>query len=94
MSSASVDILDQLPILPQRHAIVTGDCVRTPIQVRIDKVRPTPNSHDPEFIKNWLNKDNLISYETTCKKWIGDEESQCEASDASETLETNIDEEY
>ena len=94
VSSASADILDQLPILPQRHAIVTGDCVRTPIQVRIDKVSPTPNSHDPEFIKNWLNKDNLIPYETTCKKWIGDEESQCEASDASETLETNIDEEY
>lgn len=94
VSSASVDILDQLPILPQRHAIVTGDCVRTPIQVRIDKVSPTPNSHDPEFIKNWLNKDNLIPYETTCKKWIGDEESQCEASDASETLETSIDEEY
>lgn len=94
VSSASVDILDQLPILPQRHAIVTGDCVRTPIQVRIDKVSPTPNSHDPEFIKNWLNKDNLIPYEATCKKWIGDEESQCEASDASETLETSIDEEY
>lgn len=94
VSSASVDILDQLPILPQRHAIVTGDCVRTPIQVRIDKVSPTPNSHDPEFIKNWLNKDNLILYETTCKKWIGDDESQCEASDASETLETSIDEEY
>ena len=91
VSSASMDILDQLPILPQRHAIVTGDCVRTPIQVRIDKVSPTPNSHDPEFIKNWLNKDNLIPYETTCKKWIGDEESQCEASDASETLETSID---
>ena len=94
VSSASADILDQLPILPQRHAIVTGDCVRTPIQVRIDKVSPTPNSHDPEFIKNWLNKDNLIPYETTCKKWIGDEESQCEASDVSEPLETNIDEEY
>ena len=91
VSSASMDILDQLPILPQRHAIVTGDCVRTPIQVRIDKVSPTPNSHDPEFIKNWLNKDNLIPYETTCKKWIGDEEAQCEASDASETLETSID---
>jgi hypothetical protein len=27
-------------------------------------------------------------------KWIGDEESQCEASDVSEPLETNIDEEY
>ena len=74
VSSASADILDQLPVLPQRHAIITGDCVRTPIQVRIDNVSPTPNSHDPEFVKNWLDKDNVIPYENTCKKWIDEEE--------------------
>lgn len=73
VSSASADILDQLPVLPQKHAILTGDCVRTPIQVRIDNVSPTPNSHDPEFIKNWLDKDNLISYDQTCMKWRGEE---------------------
>ena len=74
VSSASADILDQLPVLPQRHAIITGDCVRTPIQVRVDNVSPTPNSHDPEFVKNWLDKNNVISYEKTCLKWIGREE--------------------
>jgi len=83
VSSASADILDQLPILPQRHAILTGDCVRTPIQVRIDNVCPTPNSHDPEFIKNWLDGDNLIQYERTCKKWIGEEERPQEDEDVS-----------
>lgn len=42
ISSANADLLDQLPIIPQQHAIITGDCVRTPIQVRIDDVSPTP----------------------------------------------------
>lgn len=70
VSSASADILDQLPVLPQQHAIVTGDCVRTPIQVRIDDVSPTPNSHNPKFVENWLKEDLNIPYEETCKKWL------------------------
>jgi len=69
VSSASADILDQLPIIPQQHAIVTGDCVRTPIQVRIDDVFPTPNSHNPKFIDQWLS-DVRIPYEETCDRWI------------------------
>lgn len=69
VSSASADILDQLPIIPQQHAIITGDCVRTPIQVRIDNVNPTPNSHNPKYIERWL--DNIhIPYEETCNKWL------------------------
>ena len=72
VSSASADILDQLPIIPQQHAIITGDCVRTPIQVRIDDVNPTPNSHNPKYIEKWL--DNLeIPYKETCDKWLGKE---------------------
>lgn len=69
VSSASADILDQLPIIPQQHAIITGDCVRTPIQVHIDHVNPTPNSHNPEYIKRWLS-DMEIPYESTCNKWL------------------------
>lgn len=75
ISSANADLLDQLPIIPQQHAIITGDCVRTPIQVRIDDVFPTPNSHNPEFIKNWITINEKIDqptiYEETCKRWIG-----------------------
>lgn len=85
VSSASADILDQLPVLPQRHAIITGDCVRTPIQVRINNVSPTPNSHDPEFVKNWLDRDNVIPYTKTCKKWIGMEEEVPQRDSDSET---------
>lgn len=70
VSSASSDILNQLPIIPQQHAIITGDCVRTPIQVRIDDVNPTPNSHNPKFIEKWLD-DLRIPYEDTCKNWLG-----------------------
>jgi hypothetical protein len=69
ISSANADILEQLPIIPQQHAIITGDCVRTPIQVRIDNVDPTPNSHNPKFIERWLDKDFQIPYEETCKQW-------------------------
>lgn len=72
VSSASADILDQLPIIPQQHAIITGDCVRTPIQVRIDDVNPTPNSHNPEYIGRWL-EDIKIPYDSTCDKWLGKE---------------------
>jgi len=70
VSSANADILDQLPIIPQQHAIITGDCVRTPIQVRIDDVSPTPNSHNPKYIKNWLT-DLKIPYDETCDTWLG-----------------------
>ena len=73
ISSANADLLEQLPIIPQQHAIITGDCVRTPIQVRIDEVNPTPNSHNPEFIKNWITINKDISeniYQETCNRWI------------------------
>ena len=70
VSSANADILDQLPIIPQQHAIITGDCVRTPIQVRIDDVSPTPNSHNPKYIENWLT-DLKIPYDETCDSWLG-----------------------
>jgi DNA helicase HerA-like ATPase len=70
VSSANADMLDQLPTIPQQHAIITGDCVRTPIQVRIDNVYPTPNSHNPKYVDNWLT-DLKIFYDETCDNWLG-----------------------
>ncbi len=75
ISSANEDILDQLPIIPQQHAIITGDCVRTPIQVKIDTVNPTPNSHNPQYINRWLEGIE-IPYEETCNRWLGKEENK------------------
>ncbi len=68
-------MLDQLPIIPQQHAIITGDCVRTPILVRIDDVAPTPNSHNPKYIESWLN-DTKIPYKDACKRWLNVKEEE------------------
>ena len=79
ISSANADLLEQLPIIPQQHAIITGDCVRTPIQVRIDEVNPTPNSHNPEYIGNWIKKNEIIPesiYTETCDRWTNKMEVQ------------------
>ncbi len=78
VSSANADILDQLPVIPQQHAIITGDCVRAPIQVRIDDVYPTPNSHNPRYIENWLG-DEIIPYEQTVSRWLGENNNQGES---------------
>lgn len=86
VSSANADILNQLPIIPQQHAIITGDCVRTPIQVRIDNVSPTPNSHNPKYVEQWLT-DLKIPYEKTCKSWLGNSEIENTNNDEIETNE-------
>ncbi|GBE37417.1 AAA-like domain protein [bacterium BMS3Bbin08] len=70
VSSANSDILDQLPILPQQHAIVMGDCVRTPVQVRINDVAPIPNSDNPRFVEKWLEEqNNFPNYKEICNNW-------------------------
>jgi hypothetical protein len=70
VSSANEDILQQLPILPQQHAIIMGDAVRTPVQVKIRTVSPTPNSNDPKFIENWLfEKEGFPDYKAITEAW-------------------------
>lgn len=58
VSAANEDILQQLPILPQQHAIIMGDAVRTPVQAKINTANPRPNSNNPEFIENWTKEIN------------------------------------
>ena len=69
VSSANSEILSQLPVLPQQHVIIMGDCVRTPIVARMNDAKPRPNSNNPEFIINWL-KDGVADYEGVSKKWL------------------------
>jgi DNA helicase HerA-like ATPase len=70
VSSANSDILDQLPILPQQHAIVMGDCVRTAVQVKINTVFPKPNSNNPRFVETWLNENkDFPDYKKVCEAW-------------------------
>jgi hypothetical protein len=53
ISGINRELLDQLPALPQQHALVIGDCIKIPLQVRINDVDPKPDSHDPKFFKVW-----------------------------------------
>lgn len=70
ISSVSHDLLNQLPSLPQRSALVMGDCVTAPVQVTIRDVNPTPDSRDPKFSEIWSKDDfKAPDFEDICKKW-------------------------
>jgi len=71
VSSANVDILNQLPILPQQHAIIMGDAVKSPSQVRLNDVSPRPGSDDPEYFGNWIEGSNDIDFRKVAEQWIG-----------------------
>jgi DNA helicase HerA-like ATPase len=53
ISGINRELLDQLPALAQQQAIVLGDCVSLPLQVRINTVSPRPRSDDPPFVREW-----------------------------------------
>ncbi len=71
VSSANEDILQQLPVLPQQVAIIMGDGVRTPVQMRVNTANPKPNSDNPKFIEKWLNDidKKFPDYKTITKDW-------------------------
>lgn len=56
VSSANEDLLNQLPILPQQHAIIMGEAVRTSSQLRINDITSKPDSNNPKFIEKWLEE--------------------------------------
>lgn len=70
VSDINRDLLDQLPTLPQQHALVLGDCTVLPLQVKISDVSPKPDSHDPEFFSIWSDPNVLPpDFDVICKKW-------------------------
>lgn len=70
ISGINRELLEQLPALPQQHAIVLGDCVRLPLQVRIKDVSPRPNSFDPEFSRIWSDATTRPpDFEAVCDAW-------------------------
>jgi hypothetical protein len=72
ISGINRELLDQLPALAQQQAIVMGDCVRLPLQVRINTVNPRPRSLDPEFVRVWSNAaTTLPDVEAIAAKWEG-----------------------
>lgn len=58
ISGINRELLEQLPALAQQQAIVLGDCVRLPVQVRINSVEPRPRSDDPRFVAEWSKADS------------------------------------
>lgn len=70
VSSASSEVLNQLPILPQQHAVILGDAVRTPVVARINTASPRPKSENPKFIENWMKESKDKSfYHSVCDEW-------------------------
>ncbi len=70
VSSANEELLNQLPILPQQHAIIMGEAVRTPSQVRINDITKKPDSNNPKFIEQWLKEENSIEIKFVADKWL------------------------
>ena len=70
VSSANEELLNQLPILPQQHAIIMGEAVRTPSQVRINDITKKPDSNNPKFIEQWLKEENEIEIKPVTDKWL------------------------
>lgn len=72
ISGINRDLLDQLPALPQQHALVIGDCIKIPLQVRISDVDPKPDSHDPMFFKVWSDPNTVPpDFESISARWEG-----------------------
>ena len=70
VSSANEELLNQLPILPQQHAIIMGEAVRTPSQVRINDITKKPDSNNPKFIEQWLKEKSEIEIKSVTDKWL------------------------
>ncbi|MCB0538927.1 MAG: DUF87 domain-containing protein [Bacteroidetes bacterium] len=71
VSAANEDILQQLPVLPQQVAVIMGDGVRTPVQMRVNTATPKPNSDNPKFVEKWLKDIDKAfpDYKGITKNW-------------------------
>jgi hypothetical protein len=73
-------LLDQLPALAPRSALVLGECVQAPALVEMREVSPVPKSKNPKFYKSWTQAENQPDFEAVCAKWEGNQPN-CSVSD-------------
>lgn len=64
-------LLDQLPALAPRSALVLGECVRAPVLVEMREADPIPRSKNPKFYKSWTGEAPVPNVEAVCAKWEG-----------------------
>ncbi|HAE40382.1 MAG TPA: ATPase [Candidatus Riflebacteria bacterium] len=74
-------LLDQLPALAPRNALVLGECIQAPALVEMRAVAPQPRSKNPKFFKSWATDIAKPDVEAVCRKWEGgpfNTDSDCE----------------
>jgi hypothetical protein len=64
-------LLDQLPALAPRTALVLGECVQAPTLVEMREADPVPRSKNPQFYKSWTGEAAIPDVEAICAKWEG-----------------------
>lgn len=62
-------LLDQLPSLAPRNALVLGECVKAPALVEMREANPVPKSKDPKFYRSWVVVEKQPDYEAVVTKW-------------------------
>jgi len=72
-------LLDQLPALAPRTALVLGACVPAPALVEIREANPMPRSRNPEFWKSWTSEEKSPNFEAVCANWEGETPSSQDA---------------
>jgi hypothetical protein len=64
-------LLDQLPALAPRSALVLGECVQAPALVETREASPIPQSKNPRFYRSWTQEEKQPDFEGVCAKWEG-----------------------
>jgi len=64
-------LLDQLPALAPRSALVLGECVQAPALVEMREASPVPKSRNPKFYRSWTQDEAQPNFEAVCAKWEG-----------------------
>ena len=76
-------LLDQLPALAPRTALVLGECVQVPAITVMREVNPAPKSQNPKFYHSWTtDKPCEPKIEAVCAKWEGDDEQSSDDEDS------------
>jgi uncharacterized protein len=81
-------LLDQLPALAPRTALVLGECVQAPVLVEMREADPTPRSKNPQFYKSWTGEAPVPDVEAVCAKWEG-QDARADDEQAEPTVESS-----